>query len=262
MKQIIYFLLRNKNFLLFLFLFLLSIFINYRSNSYTSSKIISSSNEVLGFIYNNTADIKNYFNLVNENEKLINENKFLRSIIINNKIDTITDSVNYDVTIAHVIKNSFRLTRNYITLDVGEKIGIKEDLGVISSKGIIGVIDKVSTNYSRVISILNTNLNLNAKVKTSNHFGTLNWDGGSPSYVQLKDIPKQADIKIGDTITTGGNSFIFPKGILIGSVKSFKLDNSQNYLELEVLLFNDMSNINNVYIIENKSIDEIKSLDE
>ena len=69
-------------------------------------------------------------------------------------------------------------------------------------------------------------------------------------------------IKIGDTITTGGNSFIFPKGILIGSIKSFKLDNSQNYLELEVLLFNDMSNINNVYIIENKAIDEIKSLDE
>ena len=75
MKQIIYFLLRNKNFLLFLFLFLLSIFINYRSNSYTSSKIINSSNEVLGFIYNNTADIKNYFNLVNENEKLVNEDK-------------------------------------------------------------------------------------------------------------------------------------------------------------------------------------------
>ena len=185
MKQIIYFLLRNKNFLLFLFLFLLSIFINYRSNSYTNSKIINSSNEFLGFIYNNTADIKNYFNLVNENEKLINENKFLRSIIINSKIDTITDSVNYDITSAHVIKNSFRLTRNYITLDVGKKIGIKEDLGVISSKG-----------------------------------------------------------------------------ILIGSIKSFKLDNSQNYLELEVLLFNDMSNINNVYIIENKAIDEIKSLDE
>ena len=71
MQQIIYFFLRNKNFLLFLSLFLLSIFINFRSNSYTSSKIINSSNEVLGFIYNNTADIKNYFNLVNENPEAI-----------------------------------------------------------------------------------------------------------------------------------------------------------------------------------------------
>ena len=262
MQQIIYFLLRNKNFILFLVLFLLSIFINYRSNPYTSSKIINSSSEVLGYVLKNTSEIKKYFNLANENEKLISENKFLRSIIINNKIDTISKPTNYNIISAHVIKNSYSLTKNYITLDEGNSIGIKEDHGVISSKGIIGVIDKVSNNYSRVISILNTNLNINAKVNNSNHFGILNWDGVNPLYVQLKDLPKQADIKIGDTITTGGNSFIFPKGILIGSVKSFKLDNSQNYLELEVMLFNDMSNINNVYIIENKAIDEIKSLDE
>ena len=262
MQQIIYFLLRNKNFILFLALFLLSIFINYRSNPYTSSKIINSSSEVLGYVLKNTSEIKKYFNLANENEKLISENKFLRSIIINNKIDTINKPTNYNIISAHVIKNSYSLTKNYITLDEGNSIGIKEDHGVISSKGIIGVIEKVSNNYSRVISILNTNLNINAKVNNSNHFGILNWDGVNPLYVQLKDLPKQADIKIGDTITTGGNSFIFPKGILIGSVKSFKLDNSQNYLELEVLLFNDMSNINHVYIIENKKIDEIKSLDE
>ena len=68
--------------------------------------------------------------------------------------------------------------------------------------------------------------------------------------------------KIGDTITTGGNSLIFPKDVLIGSIKSYKLDNSQNYLELEVELFNDMSNINHVYIIENQKINEIRSLDE
>ena len=75
-------------------------------------------------------------------------------------------------------------------------------------------------------------------------------------------MPKQAIVKIGDTVTTGGNSLIFPKGILIGSVESFKIDNSQNYLDIEIRLFNDMTSINHVYIIENKKIDEIKSLDE
>ena len=75
-------------------------------------------------------------------------------------------------------------------------------------------------------------------------------------------MPKQAIVKIGDTVTTGGNSLIFPKGILIGSVESFKIDNSQNYLDIEIRLFNDMTSINYVYIIENKKIDEIKSLDE
>jgi rod shape-determining protein MreC len=217
---------------------------------------------VVGYLYNNLTSIKNYFNLIEENKKLIEENQFLRLRIINTKSDTISNPINYNITNGNVIKNSYNLTKNYITLDIGRNQGVEVDFGVISSNGVIGIVDKISSNYSRVISILNTNINLNAKLKTSNHFGTLSWNGVSPSYVQLKDLPKQAVLKIGDTITTGGNSLIFPKGILIGSIKSHKLDNSQNYLELEVKLFNDMSNINHVYIIENKKINEIRSLDE
>ena len=262
MQQIIYFFLRNKNLLLFLFLFLFSIFINFKSNSYTSSKIINSGNEFVGYIYNHISGIKNYFNLIEQNKKLVDENKYLRDLIINHKLDSIDNSVDYKITSGNVIKNSYSLTRNYITLNVGENQGVNEDLGVISSNGVIGIIDKISSNFSRAISILNTNLNLNAKLKSSNYFGTLGWDGQNPYYVQLKDVPKQAIVKIGDTVTTGGNSLIFPKGILIGSVESFKIDNSQNYLDIEIRLFNDMTSINHVYIIENKKIDEIKSLDE
>ncbi len=262
MQQIIYFFLRNKNFLLFLFLFSLSILINFSSNSYSNSKIINSSNKVVGYVYNQFSKVKNYFNLIDQNKKLIDENKFLRNIIINHKKDSFDNSINFKITTGNIIRNSYNLTRNYITLDVGKSQGINEDLGVISSNGVIGIVDKISSNFSRVISILNTNFYLNAKIKSSNHFGTLSWDGKNPYYVQLKDVPKQAIVKIGDTITTGGNSLIFPKGILVGSVKSFKIDNSQNYLEIEVQLFNDMTNINHVYIIENKKINEIKSLDE
>ena len=127
-------------------------------------------------------------------------------------------------------------------------------MGVISSKGIIGVTDRISKNYSRVISILNTKLNLNAKLKKSNHFGVLNWNGISNSTIQLIDLPKQTKINIGDTIITGGNSFIFPEGVLIGSVLSFKLDDTQNYIEAQVSLFNDMTNIKNVYVIKNLSL--------
>ena len=93
-------------------------------------------------------------------------------------------------------------------------------------------------------------------------FGVLSWNGLSTNKVQLKDVPKQANVVIGDTIVTGGNSLIFPKGILIGYVDSFKLDNSENYLELEVNLSTDMTNIENLYIIENNNIKEINSLNE
>ena len=89
-------------------------------------------------------------------------------------------------------------------------------------------------------------INLNCKVLICKRCSGIEKDINK---VQLKDIPKQAKIKIGDTIVTGGNSLIFPKGILIGYIQSFKLDNSENYLELEINLSTDMTNIENLYII-------------
>ena len=77
---------------------------------------------------------------------------------------------------------------------------------------------------------------------------------------QLVDIPKIANFKTGDTIVTSGRSSIFPKGIPIGTVSDFKLDNTENYYEINVLLFNDMTNIEHVYIIENINTPEIKTL--
>ena len=103
---------------------------------------------------------------------------------------------------------------------------------------------------------------MESKFKKSNYFGVLSWNGININKVQLKDVPKQANVSIGDTIVTGGNSLIFPKGILIGYVDSFKLDNSENYLELEINLATDMTNIENLYILKNNNIKEINSLDE
>ena len=97
---------------------------------------------------------------------------------------------------------------------------------------------------------------------SSNYFGILSWDGVNINKVQLKDIPKQANVSIGDTIVTGGNSLIFPKGIPIGYVDSYKLDNSQNYLELEIQLATDMANIEKIYVLKNNNLSEINSLDE
>ena len=146
-------------------------------------------------------------------------------------------------------------------IDKGEKNGIKEDFGVITSKGIIGIIDNTSNSYSRVVSILNTKSRINAQLKKTDHFGTLMWDGNSPEIVQLMDVPKIAPVQIGDTIMTGGRSTIFPKGILIGQVISFELDNAEDFYEISVNLFNDMTNIGHVYIVENLRADEILNLE-
>lgn len=268
MQQIFNFLIRNKNNILFLALLAFSIFLTIQTHSFHKSKFISSANWVTGGIYSWNNNIQDYFYLDEYNQRLVEENKNLRNIIrqlsgkdtIPNYTDT-TFTSDYTFRSADVINNNFSKRDNYITLDKGENEGIAAENGVVTSKGIIGIIDRTNTNYSRAISILNSQSKINAQLKKSNHFGSLIWNGKDPNLMQLTDVPKQAPVAKGDTIITGGKSLIFPKGLLIGTIQDFKLDNTESYFTINVKLFNDMTNIGYVYVIENKNKEEILSLE-
>lgn len=267
MQQIINFIIRNKNFLLFLLLFGISLLFTIQSHSYHKSKFINSANFLTGGIYNSANNVSGYFNLKSQNHLLAEENRRLRSLLRNSGIETdsvfidsLTFGKSYRFFSANIIKNSYALNNNVLTLNKGTNDSIKQDFGVISSKGIIGIIDKTSGNYATVISILNTTNRISAQLKKSNHFGTLTWDGKDSKLTQLIDIPKIAPVSIGDTIVTSGRSSIFPKGVRVGIVEDFKLDQAENYYEINVRLFNDMTNIEHVYIIENTNKAEINNL--
>jgi len=264
MQQIINFFIRNKNFLLFLLLFIISLFLTIQSHSYHKSKFINSANFLTGGVYESVNNIGQYFGLKEENQKLLEENNRLKSALFNSegqeKIDT-SLSRNYKFIAAQVYKNSYSATNNYLTINKGKRDSVQEDFGVITSKGIVGIIDNTSRRYARVMSILNTNSRVNAQLKKTDHFGTLTWNTNSPQIVQLIDIPKQAPITIGDTIITGGRSTIFPKNIPIGVVLAFALDETENYYTIDVKLFNDMTNIGHVHIINNQHAEEIKTLE-
>lgn len=269
MQQIINFILRNKSFLLFALLFGVSLALTIQSHSYHKSKFINSANFISGNIYNTTHGITQYFDLKEQNEILSEENNKLKQLLYNKTyvqrdsftLDSFSFPSNFKFSKAVVIKNSYGAINNYLTINKGKKDSIAQDYGVISSKGVVGIVENTSNNFARVLSILNTKSRINAQHKKTNHYGTLKWDGISPQIVQLVDIPKQAPLKEKDTITTGGNSTIFPKGIPIGSIESFKLDETGNYYVVQVSLFNDMSNLGYVYIIQNLDAPEINSLE-
>lgn len=268
MQQIINFVVRNKNFLLFFLLFSISFSLIVQSHTYHKSKFINSANFFTGGIYKSVHGISQYFNLKTENQKLLEENKQLRSILFNQNTNTLkttyADTAKYDqrfkLVPAEVYKNSYSNTNNYLTINKGTKDSIKLDFGVMTSKGIVGIVDNVSKHYARVMSILNTNSRINAQLKKSNHIGSLIWNTESAERVQIKDISKFAPVAKGDTIITGGESTIFPKGIPIGVISDFSLDVGGDTYTINVKLFNDMTNIGHVYIIENLEAYEIKSL--
>jgi len=267
MQQILNFLIKHKTFLLFLLLITISLFLTIQSHSYHKSKFINSANVLTGGVYEVTNNLSSYFNLKKENEILLEENNRLKSILYNVEMDTLKAvfkypilSSQYKFKSARVTKNSYSATNNYLTINKGQRDSITQDLGVITSKGIIGIIDYTSKKYARVMSILNTNIRINAQLKKTNHFGSLTWDSESPQFVQLLDLPIQSPISVGDTIVTGGRSTIFPKGIYIGQVASFKIDDTENSYKVNVKLFNDMTNLGHVHVINNLDKSEISTL--
>lgn len=268
MRQIIFFFIRNKNFLLFIFLFILSISLTINSHSFHKNKFVNSANFLSGRIYTIKSNITDYFDLEYQNEILLEENKILRNKLGNKLkepyglvIDSSAISNKYIYSSARVINNTYSKTKNNITINKGSKDGLTIDLGIITSEGIVGIINHVSKNYATIQSVINTNSQINAKLKKSSHFGFLVWDTKDPNIVQLTDIPRLAQLAVGDTVVTDGKSTIFPEGIPIGIVEDFILKANTDYYNLNIRLFNDMTSLNHVYIIKNLEAEEIKALE-
>ena len=271
MQQIISFIYKNKYFLLFLLLESFAVFFTIQSHSYHKSKFINSANFVSGGLYNKINNFKEFLLLKEENLRLAEENVQLKNkleqeekfitLTGSKEIDTVNFNQKYSYISAKVINNNYRKNNNYLTINKGESSHIHSDLGVINSKGIIGITKSVSNKYATVLSILNVNSRINVKLLKSNHFGSLSWNNKNYNTVQLLDLPIQAAIKIGDTIITGGKSTIFPEGIPVGTIKDFKTKNN-TYDFINITLFNDMSSIGFVEIITNLDKEEIKNLEE
>jgi rod shape-determining protein MreC len=269
MQQIINFIFKNSIRLLFLLLLTISLTLTIQSHSYHRSRFVSSANDVTGGVYQRINNVKEYFHLRTQNDNLAKENAYLKQLLYN-KPDTVIASTELipagyeDIKViqSKVINNSFNVHENYLTINSGSKDGIKPDMGVVNSLGIVGIVENTSKNFATVQSVLNIKSQINAKIKKSNHFGSLIWNGKNVGYAQLIDVPRLATVRKGDTIVTGGRSVIFPENIPIGKIDRIFIDKTTNYYTINVRLFNDMTNLGHVYVIENVKRKEVLKLED
>ena len=259
MQQIINFIIKNSYKLLFLLLLILSLTLTITSHTYHRSEYINSANRISGSVYTKINDVNEYLSLKEKNKELASENALLKEMLFNRKDTLITsktlfrnDLNNFNVVVGKVVKNSFNSRENYITINAGNALGIKTDMGVINDKGVVGIVEKTAKDFATIQSILNIKSKINAKIKNSDHFGSLVWDGKNVGFAQLIDVPRLASLRKGDSIVTGGNSDIFPENIPVGKIDKIFIDRKTNYYTINVRLFNDMTALGYVYIIENK----------
>ncbi len=270
MQQLIYFFQKFKYFLFFLLLEFIALVFTFNNLNFHKSKFVNSANSITGGFLATSTNISDYLDLKSKNKILSEENTSLKNVLekknsIRYDFDsTVIDSIKYNqkytYTSAKIIKNSYSKSFNFITINKGKNQGVDREMAVMNSKGIIGITENSKDSYTRVQSILNINSKINARLKNSNYFGSLGWDGKNFNIVQLSDIPRQAPLKIGDTIETGGMSTIFPEGVLIGTISKINKGNTAEN-KVDIILFNDMSNLGFVYVVKNFHRKEIRDLD-
>ena len=274
MRNLLNFLIKYNSWILFLLLEVACFILLFRFNNYQGSVFFTSANRFAGRVYEWAGGIHSYFYLRTANEKLLDRNLFLER-----KVEWLTealaglqqdsaqvnvrDSALSDVRIikARVVNNTLNRLDNYITLDKGSADGVQNDMGVVGIEGVAGIVYLVSPHYSLAISVLNRKSSINCKVQGTDYFGYLKWDGGDSRYAYVRDLPRYAEIAVGDTVVTNGYSSVFPAGIMVGRIADISdSDDGLSYL-LRVELATDFGTLNDVRLVAPQSQEERMELE-
>jgi len=276
MRNIFLFIRRYLNFLFFLLLQIIALSMLFRYNKFHEAAFMNVAKEVTGSVYDRVSNTEYYFHLKRTNDSLVNENERLRNLLSTNfeNPDTtsviVKDTVPYD-TLGHfrrflwrqakVSNNSTSTQNNFVTIHRGENQGVRKDMGVVSSNGVVGIVVNTSANYATVMSLLHRNTKISASLKKSGETGTVEWNGDSPLFLTLGKIPKSAKIQKGDTVITSAYAIEFPPSV-IGTVYNIVEDPSTNFYTLILRPATNFYSLQYVYVVENLQAEEQKNLEE
>ncbi len=189
----------------------------------------------IGTFQSGISAIPNIFDLQQENKhlrenniRLSNELSLLKEAKLENlrlnKLLLFKEKANINLVSAKIINKSLLQTRNTITLNIGENDGVFSGMPVITDDGLVGKVVSTSNNFAIAQILLNKELKVTVKNQRSRVDGILNFDGVDK--LIIKNVPKNADVAIGDLIITSEYSNLFPSGIPVGFVtESGQIDN-------------------------------------
>jgi len=159
----------------------------------------------------------------NVNESLEKEIKELKQALNLNK--TLTE---YQPINATVLSRNRSYWLQNITIDKGSRDGLKEDMVVVTSDGLLGKISKAYKTSSEVKLITSNDINykISVSVTTNNGdiYAVLNGYDKKTGTIKVTGVDKTSHVEVGNIIKTSGLGGMFPRGIYIGTVKKIEDD--------------------------------------
>lgn len=218
--------------------------------------------------------VTGYFGLRAENDALQLRNAELESEALNlnhriRHLQTLiadTGAIKYPADrfsfiTASVLNNRIISPRNYFTINRGSLDGVHPGMGVVDHNGVVGIVNVAALHTSRVISLLNVDQRISAKIKNTDVTGTLTWEPGNPKIAYLEEIPRHFRYHVGDTVVTSGYSTTFPEGLPLGVVMAQVRGNNDNAFTLKVKVASDFKSLNKVRVIQDFYKAELDTLE-
>jgi len=266
MRNLLYLIFRFSALIVFIILEIVSFYLIVNYNKSQKEIWSHSSNLVTGYVYDRMEGVEDFFEMQHENDSLLVENAKLLETIINYRVSVKDNSFdqyenadtlsNYEVIPARVCSKTIHLRNNFLTLCSGTIDSIDVGMGVISNNGVVGIVKSVTKNYATVLMVLNSQSSTSAKINSKSYHGNLVWNSADPNILSLTDIPKHADIAIGDSISTSGFSTVYPPEIYLGKISNFDLSDGSNSYKIDVALNYDLSKLEYVYVVAFKEAEE------
>lgn len=227
------------------------------STPYTKSRLLTTSNRLIGGVQKGISDVGHYFSLGRENKELSQQIAVLQNRLAAYQGDTtkidltaLGEFAPYEYSHGRVIGNSVTRQENFLTINRGRGDGVESEMAVITPAGsIVGYVLTCSNKFASCISVLNTNFHTSGKFKNADYVGGIHWDGRSNEVLTLSDIPRYAEIAKGDTIVTSDYSSIFPPGVLIGTVEEWTLNDQTYCYDVRVKLATRMGSVREVLLV-------------
>lgn len=251
------------------------------STPYTESHLLARTTAAGGAVSTTITDIQHYFSLSKQNKMLteriaeleqhlgaLNQTEMAEPYGVAGvepttegevPVEIGEDDLHYRYYAARVASITTNRQRNYIVLDKGTEDGIKPDMGVITpNRELIGYIVSCSPRYSVVLPILNTSFRIGGRIAENDYVCSVSWSGESRFYMQAVELSPYSEPREGMAINVESDRL--PKDVLIGHIESFKSNDKKNAYSAVIRLAHDMSNVDNVLIVENTHFSEIEEL--
>lgn len=222
-------------------------------------------------INSSAQNFRDFLSLRETNRQLAEENALLKKkleqrnqSIYSLNVREINDPTlinRFDFLSARVVNNSVHQFKNYLTINKGTKDGVEAGMAVVSPEGIVGKIKIASEHFSVVTSLLNIDVLTSVQLKRTSHFGTAQWDGASPDFINMLYVPRHVQPLVGDTVVTSGYNSIYPEGLMVGVIDKIELKDEALFYQLRMKVSQDFRKLTYVAVIKSRLKEEQEELE-